>query len=236
MWSYILCYFPFTFSDYLIFIMFYIKLSYNIDFHTNIESGILWYFWAQLFCNSQTNPQPSIFYRQQQVQNQITVTQMKQQLKYGARLGVRWSFWGIDSLVEIHVFHFALNYKIILFSSCLTINRHIILIFSQILNIIFLWYFQTFPFFVLVKKIHNIRFWSTTTSAETKLLLPNNGDHWNMDHYWVSADRVEVDLESDLIHLASDNLWQYTTLPSQCERLTWTRTWHLLYFDHWYHF
>ena len=56
-----------------------------------------------------------------------------------------------------------------------------------------------------------------------------------MEYYWVLADRVEVNIYSDLSHLASDNLRKRTTVPSQCKIFPWTLMWHLLYFDHLYH-
>ena len=37
-----------------------------------------------------------------------------------------------------------------------------------------------------------------------------------------SVDRGEVDIDSDVNCLASGNLWQYTTVPSHCEQLTYT--------------
>ena len=41
-----------------------------------------------------------------------------------------------------------------------------------------------------------------------------------MEQYWGSDDCGEVDIDSDVNHLASGNLRQFTTVPSQCERLT----------------
>ena len=46
-----------------------------------------------------------------------------------------------------------------------------------------------------------------------------------------SADHNERDLGSDINCLDSVNFKKYTTVPSQCEKLTWTWTWNLLYFD-----
>ena len=62
-------------------------------------------------------------------------------------------------------------------------------------------------------------------------------DHWKTEHYrgsdgfWWGIFWLR-----DLNRLASVNHWQYTTVPHQCERFTWTRAWRLLYFDCWYHF
>ena len=59
-------------------------------------------------------------------------------------------------------------------------------------------------------------------NAETKFMLSKPSNHLNMEHYWGSAYCGEVDLDSEVNRLASVNLWQYTTVPSQCERLHWT--------------
>ena len=56
--------------------------------------------------------------------------------------------------------------------------------------------------------------------------------HWNTDHYQGLADQFEGYLDSDLNRLTSSNLHKYTTVPSQCESLPCTWTWHLLYLDH----
>ena len=83
-----------------------------------------------------------------------------------------------------------------------------------------IFYFVIFPntnFLQQSKNSITFDFWSKTTSAETKLLLLKTSNHWNMEHYWVSADCAEVDLDSDLTLLASDNLRKYTNVPSQCE-------------------
>ena len=77
------------------------------------------------------------------------------------------------------------------------------------------------------KKSINFDFWSTTTSADTKLLLTKPSDHWKMEHYWGSDDSGEVDLDSDVNHLASGNFRQYTTVPSHCEQFPRTWTWRL---------
>ena len=61
-------------------------------------------------------------------------------------------------------------------------------------------------------------------------------NHWHMDHCWWLVYRFEGDLDSDLNRLASGNLRQYATVPSQCDQLPWTWTWRLLYFNHWSHF
>ena len=70
---------------------------------------------------------------------------------------------------------------------------------------------------------------STRTSAETKFLFPKPSNHWNMEHHRGSADCGEVDIDSDINHLDSGNVWQYTTVPSQCEWFPWTWTFLLWY-------
>ena len=61
-------------------------------------------------------------------------------------------------------------------------------------------------------------------------------NHWNTEHYRVLDDLRQGYLDSDTNRLASGNIIQYTTLPSQFEQLNLTRTWHFMYIDCWYHF
>ena len=51
-----------------------------------------------------------------------------------------------------------------------------------------------------------------------------------------SSDIGELYLDSDVNHLASGKLRQFTTVPNQCERLPYPWTWSILYFDCWYNF
>ena len=51
----------------------------------------------------------------------------------------------------------------------------------------------------------------------TKLLLPQLSEHWNMEKYRGSDERGEVYIGSYVNHLASGNLRQSTTVPSQCD-------------------
>ena len=51
-----------------------------------------------------------------------------------------------------------------------------------------------------------------------------------------SAERGEVDIDSDVNCTASGNIRKSTTVPIQCEQLPWTWTWRLMYFDCWSHF
>ena len=76
------------------FIMFYFKLSREFDFITNIESVHLWYFQTQLICSRQSNPLPSIFDNQQQVQKPSSCYQTKRPLKDGELPGVGLSLQG----------------------------------------------------------------------------------------------------------------------------------------------
>ena len=123
---------------------------------------------------------------------------------------------------------------IILFLICCILNCHGNLFFSQILNIFCCGIFKHI-FFAAVKEIHRLWLWSTTTSVDTKSPLPQHRKNRNTDQYWGSEDRGEVDIDSDVNHLASSNIRQYNNVPSQCDIFTWTWTWRLLYFDRWYH-
>ena len=42
-----------------------------------------------------------------------------------------------------------------------------------------------------------------------------------MDQYWDSEDRGDLDLDSDINRPALGKLRQSTTVPSQCERLSY---------------
>ena len=85
------------------------------------------------------------------------------------------------------------------------------------------------------KQSITFNFRSTTTCAEHKFLLPKPSDHWRTEHYQESDNCWEVDLGSDINHLDSGNIWQYNTVPSQCEKFPWTWTWRLLHSNCWYY-
>ena len=53
---YIRCYFPLNYDDPLILMIHYLKLSWDFDFLTSIESVLLWYFQNKRFSSSQRNP------------------------------------------------------------------------------------------------------------------------------------------------------------------------------------
>ena len=129
---------------------------------------------------------------------------------------------------------FAANFhwttKIIIFLLYFILNYHGTLIFSLISNLFFCCIFEQ------SKKSIIFDFWSTTKSAVTKLLLTKPSDHWDTEHCRGSADHAEVDIDSGVNCMASSNLWQYTTVPNQCEQFPWTWMWRLLYFYHWSHF
>ena len=73
--------------------------------------------------------------------------------------------------------------------------------------------------FAAVKEIHKLRFQSTITSAATKITVTQTELPLKDKEVLGSAYRGEVDLDSDVNHLASGNLRKYTTVTSQCERL-----------------
>ena len=90
-------------------------------------------------------------------------------------------------------------------------------------------------FFEGVKEIHKRQFLSTKASADTSFLLPQTSKQWNTENYWGSEDRGEVDIDSDVNHLASGNLRKSTTVPSQSEKFPWTWTCCFMFFYCWYH-
>ena len=70
-------------------------------------------------------------------------------------------------------------------------------------------------FFAAVKEVHKYIL-PSTTSLDTKFLLPWHSEELKKEHYWGSADYFEVDLGSGVNCLASCNLRQFTTIPSHC--------------------
>ena len=122
----------------------------------------------------------------------------------------------------------------ILFSIFLICNCHGALLLSKISNLFICGIFEH-KLFHQSKKSTTFDFLSTRISAQTKSLYPKPSDQWKTEHYRGSDDSGEVDIDSDINFLASGNLWQHTTVTSQCERLTWTWTWRVMYFDHWSH-
>ena len=123
----------------------------------------------------------------------------------------------------------------LIFMSCFIFNCHVSLFFSQISNLFLCGIFEQI-FSASVKEIHRLWLQSTTKSADTKFLSPQHSNHWNIEHYWGSANCGEVDLDSDINSLASGNHRQSTTVSSHYEQFPWTWTWILFYFYHWYHF
>ena len=91
--------------------------------------------------------------------------------------------------------------------------------FSQILN---LWYLEISVTIVLkqLNKSINFDLDQQHYSQNTRFPLPQHIDHWKIAQYWGLADRGVVDLDSDVNYLASRNIRESTTVPSQCEQLT----------------
>ena len=92
-----------------------------------------------------------------------------------------------------------------------------------------------------IKSVNLWKFWThlfrSSQGNPQPLILNQQGQvHSKTEHYQGSDDRSEVNIDSYINCLASGNLQKYTTVPSQCEPLTWTWRWCLLYFDHLSHF
>ena len=107
--------------------------------------------------------------------------------------------------------------------------------FSFLTNIesVHLWYFQT-QLFAADKVIHHLRFLIINNKCRNQVPVIKVSQHWNKKYYRRSADCFEGDLDLDINCLDSDNLWKYTTVPSQCDQLPWTWMWCLFYFYNWY--
>ena len=137
--------------------------------------------------------------------------------------------WDTSSSYIYYYCPFIYFYSVIIIMCYLKLQQNI----TSLTNIksVSLWYFE-----------HNFSSWqrnpqlSNVGHQQHWFLLSKPSDHWNIEHYRGPADHGEGDSDLDINRLASGNLWQYTTLPSQFERLTWTWTCCLLYFDCWYHF
>ena len=91
---YIIWYCPLTYDNSLIFIMFYIKLSRNFAFLTNIGSFFCGILEHNVFAAVKEIHTLIFLINNNKWRNQITVTQTKQPLKDAALLGVIWSWWG----------------------------------------------------------------------------------------------------------------------------------------------
>ena len=63
---------------------------------------------------------------------------------------------------------------------------------------------------------------STAPFEDTKLPLPQHRKHQKTEKYQGSADLGELYLDPDVNRPVSVNLWQCTTVSSQCERLPYT--------------
>ena len=74
------------------------------------------------------------------------------------------------------------------------------------------------------------------TSAESKFPLPTPCDNRKTEDSRGLADHGERYLYSDINLLASGYLWQYNTVPSQCEWSPWTWMWRIMYIDRWFNF
>ena len=98
-----------------------------------------------------------------------------------------------------------------------------------------LWYFWT-QLFAADKEIHNFLFLVINNNFRNQVPVIKPSNRLKREYYWGLAGCCERYLHLDLNCLDSDHLWKYTTVPSQCERFSWTWTWRLLYFDSWYHF
>ena len=78
---YIIWYFPLTYYDFVIFIIFYYKLSWNFYFLTNIWSVHLWYFQTKLFLLQTKKSITFDFHHQQQKKKPSSCYQTNQPVK-----------------------------------------------------------------------------------------------------------------------------------------------------------
>ena len=123
---------------------------------------------------------------------------------------------------------------------------------SVILIIFYYKLSQNFAFLTNIEYVHLCYFWTQQFRSRQRnslllILILNNkcrdrvpvitqSNHWKKKYYRGSDDFCEGYLDLYLNCLASGNLQQYTTVPSQCEIFPWTWSCCLLYFDHWSHF
>ena len=141
---------------------------------------------------------------------------------------------------EIHLrryicWYCTLIYKKFVILSCFILNCHRTFLFTQISNLLICGIFKH-KNFTSDKAIHNLLCLIINNKFRHQVTVIKPRYHWKTENYQGLDDHGEGDLDSDLNHLDSGNLWQYTNIPSQCEKFPWTWTWSILYFDCWYHF
>ena len=131
------------------------------------------------------------------------------------------------------IFH--LPTTIILLYICFILNCRRTFLLSQILNLFICGIFEH-KVFAGIKQIHYLRFLIISNKCRNQVTVIRKINHWKREQYQGWYNFCERDVDSDLNPLASDNIWQYTTVPSQCERLPWTWMYRLLYSNCWTNF
>ena len=131
---------------------------------------------------------------------------------------------------EIHLLrficcYFTLIYKKYVILLCFICNHHITFLISQISNHFLCDIFR-----------HNCFLQISKSTTFQNLWLPRHSKHWKTYPYQGSDDHGEGDRNSDISHLDSFNLRQYTTVTNQCSWLPWTWTWRIWYCGRWSHF
>ena len=130
-------------------------------------------------------------------------------------------------------FHWPMTFM--LFILYLVLHYHGTLLFSQILNLFICGIFE-YLCFLEVREIHKLSSLTNNNKCRSQGTVTQNKIPLKD---WVllgASNSGEVNIDSDINHLYSDNIWQCTTLPSQCEKFPQTWMWCLQYFDYWYSF
>ena len=98
-----------------------------------------------------------------------------------------------------------------------------------------LWYFRTKQFYCRQRNVLPLIFDHQQQVQKPSPVIKPSG-HWKTEHYQGLRDHFKGDVYSYINFLAWGILQKYTTVPRQCEGLTWNWMWCLLYFDLWSHF
>ena len=133
------------------------------------------------------------------------------------------------NIVFVFIFVLCNKKRYVMFYCPLTYDDHLILaifyikmsciiLFPQLSN---QWFLGIFCH-IFSKRSKNcinfdFRFRSTATFKDTKFLLPKRSKHQKTEQYQGSADRGELDLNSEVNRPASGKLRQSTTVSRQCE-------------------
>ena len=124
-------------------------------------------------------------------------------------------------------------YKIYIILLCFICNHHWNFLISQIPNKLLCDIFKHIFWCRQVNLLRSKGFDRTRTENIKRILHKVDIERWIPNEG--SDDSSEGDRDSDLNHLASVVLRQYTTVTNKCQQFPWTWMWRIHYYDRWYH-